>query len=170
MKKKIWFIAVLLSLSLALHGQDTKFVLKLSSPQEFDLPDQTADRIGCCSWEIKEGRIDSVSRNNDTLHLYVNRGRAVLGHNRRHNTDIYVWEIPIQEFHSGAKIFFTYQVDSSGITIIVMQLDWCSYVFRKKNKNRFVYVSQNHKSTPTPEEIISKNIPVEYNSPSPEPQ
>ncbi len=172
-KKVMWFTAGLLSLFLASHGRDTKFVLELptsQATQEFFLPVQTANRLGCCNWEIREERIDSILRNNDTVHLYVNRGRAVLSHNRRHNTDIYVWKVPFQRFHSGAKLIFTNHVDSSGIKTIVIQLEWCSYVFRKKTKNRFVYVLQSSKPDPTPEEIIIKNIPVEYNSSSPAPQ
>lgn len=170
MKKEIWFTAVLLGLFVASHGQDAELVLKLPKSQELLLPAQTANRIGCGKWKIREVRIDSVSMDNDTLHLFINRGGAVLVNNYPHNPNMYVWEIPLQLFHTGEKLIFTNHFDSYSLKTIVIQLEWGLYVFRKKNKSSFVYVSQSFKPTPTPEEIINKNIPVRYDFPSPFPK
>jgi len=164
MKKRALFIFLMVYFSLTSFAQEDKFILRLPNSQEFSLPKQSAHRIAGGKWKIREDKIDSTRKNNDTIQIYINRGEAVLLNNNGLHPDLFVWEIPIQRFHTGQKLMITSHSLTPKVNTIVLHLDWVSYEFKVENKNRFAYNSRSPKPTPTSEEIISKRIPIRRDS------
>ena len=165
MKIKLLCLVLMLNSVFTSFAQDEKYILTLQSIKEISFPAQTADQIGCCKWQIREERIDSVCMEKDTLQLYINRGDAVLLNNNRLHPNLFVWEIPVQLFHRWQKLIITVHSAYSDFTIIMLHMDWKLYVFQKKNRNHYMYISETSKPTPTPEVIISKKIPVKRDFP-----